>query len=257
MKRRGRQRIEPGMFYRAVLETLNAKRAPYLVGGAYGLEHFTGIARHTKDVDVFVRPRHRDRVLGLLADAGYETEVRSSVWLAKAFYGEDFADVIFASGNGVAVVDDGWFQHAPAGRVLGVPVRICPAEETIWSKAYIMERERYDGADIAHLLRACGPRLDWERLLARFAPHPGVLLSHLVLFRFVYPNHRAAVPDAVLAELWRCMDAEPAPDGAVCRGTLLSRAQYRVDVEQWGYRDARLRPEGPLTEDEAASVDRA
>jgi hypothetical protein len=45
--------------------------------------------------------------------------------------------------------------------VLGVPVRLCPPEEIIWSKAFIMERERYDGADISHLIRACQGRLDW------------------------------------------------------------------------------------------------
>ena len=26
-------------------------------------------------------------------------------------------------------------------------------EESLWQKAFIMERERYDGADVAHLLR--------------------------------------------------------------------------------------------------------
>jgi hypothetical protein len=28
-----------------------------------------------------------------------------------------------------------------------VPVIFCPPEEMIWSKAFVMERERYDGAD--------------------------------------------------------------------------------------------------------------
>jgi hypothetical protein len=34
--------------------------------------------------------------------------------------------------------------------------------------------------------------------------------------------------------------------GPVCRGTLLSRSQYLVDVDCWGYQDARLAPVGPL-----------
>ena len=36
------------------------------------------------------------------------------------------------------------------------------AEETLWSKAFVMERERYDGADVAHLILAHGERLDWD-----------------------------------------------------------------------------------------------
>jgi hypothetical protein len=30
------------------------------------------------------------------------------------------------------------------------------------------------------------------------------------------------------------------PAERVCRGTLLSRTQYVVDVERWGYADGRL-----------------
>ncbi len=62
----------------------------------------------------------------------------------------------------------------------------------IWSKAFIMERERYDGADIAHLILACGRDLDWRRLLGRFGRRWRVLLSHLVLFGFVYPGGAGA-----------------------------------------------------------------
>jgi len=34
-------------------------------------------------------------------------------------------------------------------------------------------------------------------------------------------------------------------DGRACHGTLLFRQQYLVDVDHWGYRDARLGPKGP------------
>jgi hypothetical protein len=34
------------------------------------------------------------------------------------------------------------------------------AEEVIWSKAFVTERERYDGADIMHVLLACAETLD-------------------------------------------------------------------------------------------------
>jgi hypothetical protein len=36
----------------------------------------------------------------------------------------------------------------------------------------------------------------------------------------------------------------------VCQGTLLSRAQYLVDVDEWGYEDARMQPRGAMTEDQ-------
>jgi hypothetical protein len=37
-----------------------------------------------------------------------------------------------------------------------------------------------------------------------------------------------------------------AADERLCRGTLLSREQYIADIEQWGYRDPRLKPEGKM-----------
>jgi hypothetical protein len=240
-------------FYRRVLQTLRAAGVPVLIGGAYAFAHYTGIVRHTKDLDVFVRPADARRLLEALAAAGYRTEVTFTHWLGKAFCPNDFVDVIFSSGNGLCRVDEGWFEHAVAATVLDSPVRLCPAEEMIWQKSYIMERERFDGADVLHLLRARGPTLDWDRLLARFGPHWRVLLSHLVLFGFVYPAEQAAIPEGVLRALAeRLREGAPPAEGPgrLCRGPLLSRTQYLADTEHWGYQDARLRPWGRMSEEE-------
>ena len=108
--------------------------------------------------------------------------------------------MIFSSGIAVADVVDEWFEHAVKGEVLGLPVLLSPAEEMIWSKAFVMERERYDGADIAHLIRAIGHEIDWRRLLRRFDTRWRVLFSHLVMYGFIYPAERKQVPDWVLTE---------------------------------------------------------
>lgn len=237
-------------FYRHVLDTLNASPCPFLVGGAYAFNHYTGISRHTKDLDVFIRQQDYACVSDALRQIGYETELTFPHWLAKARLGEDYIDLIFSSGNGVASVDDDWFDHASETEILGVQVKICPIEEMIWSKSFIMERERFDGADIAHLLRARGDQLDWQRMLRRFGQHWRVLLSHCILFGFAYPDHRELVPVWVMDELIERLRHEthsPPDSQKVCQGTLLSREQYLADVEQWGYRDARLVPLGNMT----------
>jgi hypothetical protein len=246
---------EARAFYRRAIRGLQEARLPFLVGGAYALAFYTGIVRYTKDFDVFVRPKDAVRTLDILAGIGCQTEMTFPHWLGKAFQGGEFVDVIFSSGNGIVRVDDAWFAHAPTGEVLGKKVQLCPGEETIWSKSYILERERYDGADINHLLRALGADLDWPRLLDRFGGHWRVLLSHLVLFGFAYPTERSCVPDWVMQELLRRLEEEvhpPSPRRRVCQGTLLSREQYLIDVQEWGYEDARLAPQGPMT---AADID--
>jgi nucleotidyltransferase DUF2204 len=241
--------------YRQALEMLNRSGVPYLVGGTYAFHYYAGIARTTKDFDIFVRGRDLPRVLDVLGRCGFKTEIAFSHWLAKAFNGDRFIDIIFNSGNGIVEVDDEWFAHAVDEEVLGVPVKLCAAEEMIWSKSFIMERERYDGADVAHLLRHCSGLVNWDRLLRRFGPHWRVLLSHLVLFGFIYPGERSLIPSAIVRELLNRLHAEldvPTRDSKVCQGTLLSRAQYLVDVDEWGYDDARQAPRGGMTPEQIA-----
>lgn len=242
-------------FYRNVLETLNAEGVPFLVGGAFAFACFTGIQRNTKDLDLFIRRADYEQVEHALRHTGYSTDLTFPHWLAKVHCGEAFVDLIFNSGNGVSPVDDDWFVHAPRADVLGVPVLISPAEEAIWSKAFIMERERYDGADVAHLIRARGEKMDWPRLLRRFGPHWRVLLSHLVLFGFIYPGERWLVPAWLIDELMNRLRQEtqqPVPATRECAGTLLSREQYLPDTEQLGYEDGRLAPSSTMTAQDVA-----
>jgi hypothetical protein len=243
------------LFYRNAMQTLTRAEIPFLVGGAFAFIHQAGIDKSTKDLDLFARPFDVQRLLEVCAAAGYETELVFSHWLAKIRSPEGFIDVIFSSGNGVATVDDDWFAHATPGEVLSVPVLIAPAEETLWSKAFVMERERYDGADISHLILALGDRLDWNRLLNRFDAHWRVLLAHLVLFGFIYPSARSRVPSAVMNQLIERLCTEvrsPDPEDTVCYGTLLSWSQYLGDVLGGTFRDARVRPFGNMSAEEVA-----
>jgi hypothetical protein len=249
--------LDPGIsaFYRRAIDILEQAGLPFLIGGAYALQYYTGITRHTKDFDIFIERRDFERVLRAFAGAGYRSQATFPHWLGKVFSDGAFVDIIFGSGNGVAKVDPGWFEHAEEGEILGRQIKVCPVEETIWSKSFVMERERYDGADIAHLLRVRASRLDWDRLLRRFGPYWRLLLCQLVLFGFIYPGAKSVIPNTVMDEVTRRLhneQREPAPDGAFCRGTLLSREQFLIDIGPWQYRDARLAPEGPMTAAEIA-----
>ena len=141
-------------FYQAAIDTLQKNRIPFLVGGAYALNVYTGIERHTKDLDLFIRAAHLEDALQALKAMGCRTETTFPHWLAKAYSDEAFIDFIYGSGNGIAIVDDEWFTNATPGIVMGRSVLLCPAEEMLWSKAFITERERFDGADINHIIQA-------------------------------------------------------------------------------------------------------
>ncbi len=232
----------PNDFHRRSVAALQAANVPFLIGGAYVVEAFAGVSRRTKDFDLYIRPRHVRAAMDALAGAGYKAEMTFPHWLATAACGRDCVDLIFRAGNGLCEVDDSWFERGHDDELLGLQVKLCAPEEMVWMKAYIMERERFDGADIAHILRRCAAEIDWPHLVLRFGPDWRVLLSHLILFGYIYPSERARIPIAIMEDLITRLRSEAiAPDAArLCRGTLLSRKQYLVDIQEWGFRDARL-----------------
>jgi hypothetical protein len=138
--------------------------------------------------------------------------------------------------------------------VLDTDVKLSPVEEMIWQKAFILERDRCDVADVAHLLRHCGQQLDWQRLLSRFADHWRVLFAQIVLFDFIYPSHRDQIPADVRQQLALRSYKDTAANLAEneCRGTYLSATQYLHDVDWEGYRDPRVEPIGKMTPAEVA-----
>jgi hypothetical protein len=237
-------------FYQRILRALLRHDVPCLIGGTYSFEAYTGIRRATKDLDLFVLRDDWRRVEDALRADDIDTELTFPHWLGKARQGRHYADLLFSSGNGLCVVDRDWFTHARHLRIWRVDAALCPPEEMIWTKSFVQERERFDGADVLHLLRAQGQTLDWPRLLARFGPNWKVLLAHLILFGFVFPADRDVVPRHVVQNLTARLSGDDDEEvGHLCRGTLLSREQYLVDVNERGCRDARLPPDGSMTPD--------
>src|SRR5207248_7276022 len=194
-------RNSPSDFHRRSMAALQDANVPFLLGGAYVVEVYSGVSRRSKDFDLYVRPRDVDAAMDALKRAGYKTKKTFPHWLAKAGRGRDYVDLIFRAGNGLCEVDDSWFERARGHEFLGSEVKLCAPEEMIWMKAYIMERERFDGADIAHIVQCCAAEIDWAHLVRRFGPDWRVLLSHLILFGYIYPGERARIPAAVIEDL--------------------------------------------------------
>src|SRR5438093_8925747 len=175
-----RAKSSPNDFHLSSVAALQNANVPFLIGGAFVVEVYAGVSRRTKDFDLYIRPRHVDAALDALARASYETEVTSPHWLAKARYGRDYVDLIFRAGNGLCEVDDSWFERAHDHELLGLRVKVAAPEETIRMKAYIMERGRFDGADVADILFSCEEKRYWKDLVQRLGSDCRVLVSHWV-----------------------------------------------------------------------------
>lgn len=233
-------RLEPETIevFRRALRAMQRSGVPFLVGGAFAVNKYTGIWRNTKDLDLFTRPEDGPRALEVLAKAGFETYVQEKHWLGKALDGEHMVDVIWGGGNWATYVDDHWFEHAEPGEVCGIDVLLAPAQDIILSKAWVAGRERFDGADISHLIRARGHRFDWDDMVARFGDHWALLLQYMVLYRFVYPEAPEHAPAHIIQKLssWIGTEKEYA-DNLPFRGILLDRYAYLHDLRFEGRPD--------------------
>ena len=147
--------------YQGVVRGLLDANIPFAVSGGFAFHHHTGIWRTTKDLDLVTLPEAVPRAFEVLVREGFETYVQDPVWLAKARRGDYFVDLITGVGNATLTVEQSWIDRAQEDEVLGIRCKILPAEEMIASKLFVTRRERFDGADIAHLLKACAhaPRL--------------------------------------------------------------------------------------------------
>jgi hypothetical protein len=225
---------EQEQLFRDVLRILNEHRIPYVISGAFALHEHTGIWRDTKDLDVFMADEEIQHSLEVLKQHGFETEICDPVWLCKVRAGSYFVDLISGMSNGVIRVDSSWIGRAVDSEVFGIPVRILAVEELIASKVFVTFRERFDGADIAHLVYAAGPTMDWHRLILLVGEHWEMLLWSLILFHYVYPSS-TAVPMWVWDDLHaRFRSAIENPDRAqLFRGSLVDEKMFAIDIREW------------------------
>ena len=228
-------------FYSECIRMLASSDVPFLLSGTYALACYTGISRPTKDVDIFAKAGDALRILSYFKDNGFDVQVIDERWLARVVRGELFMDVIFNMPTASNHVTDEWFEGAPKSQIFNTSVKLVPPTEFVWSKIFVQDRYRYDGADVAHMILKRHEEIDWRRLLSHMELYWEVLLVALLNFRFIYPSERDIVPDWLVDELLERLNAQrsmPAPDKKVCRGRIFSPRDYQIDIDQWGFSEA-------------------
>src|SRR5215510_4703779 len=222
-----------------VMELMTRNKVQCVVSGAFALHEHTGIWRDTKDLDLFMPAHEVGRALRLLEQDGFETEILDPVWLAKAWRGDYFVDMITGMSNGVVRVDYSWIKRAVRSDVFGIPIRVLAPEELIASKVFVTRRERFDGADICHVIYGTRGKLEWRRLFHLVGEHWEMLLWCLVLYHSVYPANADYVPREIWDELLhRFKIALKHPNKNVeFRGSLIDEKMFAIDVDGWGKRN--------------------
>jgi hypothetical protein len=232
---------EAEAFYSQVLQLMAQSEIPFLVSGTYALASYTGIDRPTKDVDVFAKAGDALKLLSYFRDRGFDVETVDERWLNRITRGALFVDIITNMPTVTTHVTDDWFVGAPETQLFGAKVRLVPPTQFIWSKIFVQDHHRYDGADVAHMILKCHDQVDWKMLLSHMELYWEVLLIALLNFRFIYPSERDAVPQWLMDELLERLRGQSAvkpPGKKVCRGRIFSPRDYAIDVDQWGFSEA-------------------
>jgi hypothetical protein len=120
--------------------------------------------------------------------------------------------------------------------VEGIETRVLAPEELVASKIFVARRERFDGADIAHVIYGTYGSFDWDREMELVGEHWEMLLWSLVLFRYVYPAHSHYVPAAIWRELLQRFqkEIETRSPQSEFRGSLVDNNMFAIDVNEWG-----------------------
>ena len=202
---------------------------PFAVGGAFAMATYTGYWRNTKDLDLYVLPENRDRIVSVLTSRGFkdyfETKSYDRAWIYRGFKDGALVDTIWAMANQRSQIDGLWMS-GPEIEVRGRRVRVIPPEAVFWDKLYIMQRERCDWPDVLNLLYAAGPDLDWELILERMGEDWPLAAGCLWVFRWLAPGCAQRVP----AWLWNRMEMPPMGE---TEEAILKRRVDLVDTRPW------------------------
>lgn len=200
--------------YKQVMREARNRNVPFAVGGGLAAMTYAGQWRNTKDIDLYVLPRDREKMVAIVTEIGladyYEKLPYDRAWIYRSYRDDTIVDIMWAMANQRAQVDEGWL-NGPEVDTGEERFRLLAPEEELWSKLYIIQRDRCDWPDAANLLYGVGPELDWRRLLARVADDGGLLAGLLNVFAWLCPERARELPRWLWAELH--ISAPAAADG--------------------------------------------
>jgi hypothetical protein len=186
--------------------------------------------RNTKDLDMYALCRDRERLIQLLSDLGltdyYEVQPYDRRWIYRAHRGDVIIDVIWAMANQRAQVDESWLR-GPEVEAGGERFRLLAPEEAIWSKLYVLQRDRCDWPDCLNVLYGVGPELDWRRLISNLAADVPLLSGLLTVFVWLAPERAREFPSFV----WEELKLQP-PQEQVGPHVMRRRAAF-LDTRPW------------------------
>lgn len=191
--------------YRDAIACARRTGLPFMLGGGFALAAYTGRWRNTKDIDFYILPAQRQVFIDAVTSAGftdyYQQLPYDRGWIYRSFRDGTIVDLIWSMANRRSEAKPSWFENGTDIVVRGEPLKVIAAEELLWCKMYVMQRDHSDWPDILNLLHAVGPDLDWNRVLENVREDVPVLRALLTLFGWVSPGRAGELPHTLKRRL--------------------------------------------------------
>ena len=224
--------------YLLALRALRMAHVPFVIGGAWALEHYIRLGRATLDLDLMIEPSQLDPAVHALAEAGARLLDQDATQNRMCLHDAE-VDLVHHFAQGAYAIDASWILRGRPARIFDSAASIAAPEDLLWTKMFVAARHRFDGADVVHLMRATGKTLDWDLLNEHLEPYPELLLAYLHLFQYIYPSDWNLVPTRIMDDLMAGFAAPSEPSSTrICRGTLIDRSSFVYDIVSGGYEDA-------------------
>lgn len=200
------QRLEPQEWalYKRVMQEVQRQGVSFAVGGGLATMTYAGQWRNTKDLDLYILRRDLDEVIGVLKELGladyYEKLPYDRKWIYRSYQGDNIVDVMWAMANQRAQVDETWLE-GPETEADGVRFRLLAPAEALWSKLYVLQRDRSDWPDTLNLLYGVGPDMNFRRLVRNLGADAPLLGGVLNVFGWLCPQRARELPEWLWPEL--------------------------------------------------------
>jgi len=191
--------------YRDAIAAARTTGLPFMLGGGFALAAYTGRWRNTKDIDFYVLPKQRQAFIDAITEAGfvdyYGQVPYDRGWIYRGFRDGTIVDLIWSMANRRAEAQPSWFEDSTSVEVRGEPLKVIAAEELLWCKMYVMQRDHSDWSDVLNLLYAVAPNLDWRRVLENLEEDLPIMRALLTLFGWLCPSRASELPESLKQRL--------------------------------------------------------
>ena len=201
--------------YRRVIDEARRSGVRFAFGGAFATGVYINQLRSTKDFDFYILPEQREAMIAAIERAGlrdhYDLLPYDRGWIYRGSTDGIIVDAIWAMANQRAQVDQRWLEAGPQINLRGELLRAIPVEELIWSKLYVLQRERSDWGDVLNLIAARAANIDWNHLIQCLGPDAPLLAGALCVFAWLDWETATQIPAPVWERLGIRRPASSAP----------------------------------------------